>query len=133
MRLALAEDPFVSSSTSTHIHEVVIGGWQNTKSVIYKDTVNNETVAEKDTLKILDCSEFRDFWIRWDTNGDIMVGQAALNTGEILRYTDPDPHPIHSVSISTGEGNLGQWRLDAGAGKYCSEKNVVKLHYLYIK
>ena len=116
VRLILAEDPFVSSATSTRVHEVVVGGWQNTKSVIYKDTINNETVVETATPRILNCNEFREFWIQWQTDGNISVGEGAVGTGEFLRYTDPDPHPIHSVSISTGEGSSGQWQISSETG-----------------
>ena len=51
--------------------EIVIGGNDNTKSVI-RDGGEGEIVVEAVTLNILDGDEFRPFWVSWD-DGKVVV------------------------------------------------------------
>ena len=57
--LALSAEPIESHP----IIEVIIGGWQNSKSVIRYNQSKPE-VAEANTPQILSRNEFRGFWIR---------------------------------------------------------------------
>jgi len=119
VRLLLTVEPYqIDPSNEEHIHEIVIGGWQNTRSVIYLDTVSNISVADSNTPNILSCNEFRQFWIQWTGNGAIAVGQNELGTSEFLRYVDTEPHRIYGISISTGAGSTGEWHIPAESGWY---------------
>ena len=117
VRLLLTVEPYQNDpNNAQHIHEIVIGGWQNTRSVIYRDTTSNVSVADSKTPNILSCDEFRQFWIQWSANGAISVGQNALGTSEFLRYVDIEPHRIYGISISTGSGSTGEWLIPAENG-----------------
>ncbi len=56
--------------------EIVIGGNDNTKSVI-RDGGEGEVVVEAVTLNILDGDEFRPFWISWD-DGKVVVSFSGV-------------------------------------------------------
>jgi len=113
VRVLLSEDPYRPTG---HLHEVVLGAWNNTKSLIYADVNTNTTGVEVNTPALLSCEEMRTFWIQWQLDGLIVVGQGSLNTSELMRYRDPSPHPILAVSISTGEGSIGKWRFNRRTG-----------------
>jgi len=119
-RILLSEDPF---DLTTFSREIVIGGSSNTRSGIYD--INNQSLLETSTPAILQCEEFVDFWIRWQSNGGtITVGKGVIDVGVFLKYDDSDPHPVHAVSISTAQNNTGSWQLSTDAGKY--------LHMLFV-
>ena len=45
---------------------------------------------EKSTPYILDCNEYRTFWVKWETNA-VAVGKGSdVNDREIISFTDPD-------------------------------------------
>jgi hypothetical protein len=114
-RILLTEDPF---DLSVYTREVLLGGWGNTKSAIY--TKNNQTGVEKDTTGILDCEDFRQFWIRWES-GVLSVGQGQLNGEELMSYEETESRSIVAVSISTGDGSTGEWQFnhDVGMVLFC--------------
>lgn len=45
-------------------HQVFIGGWSNSKSVIRKNRTRPDA-AEVETSGILNGDDYRGFWIRW--------------------------------------------------------------------
>jgi Farnesoic acid 0-methyl transferase len=117
VRLLLAAEPYSKNDNNgQHVHEVVIGGWHNSRSVIYRDLVSNTTAVEASTPNILSCDELRQFWIRWQSDGKIAVGQNVINTAEFLSYVDPAPHKINGISVSTGAGSSGEWQFVADSG-----------------
>jgi hypothetical protein len=117
VRLLLAAEPYgQDGSNGRHVHEIVIGGWHNTRSVIYLDIVSNVTAVETSTPNILSCDELRQFWIRWQSDGTIAVGENVIGTAEFLRYVDPNPHRIYGISVSTGAGYIGEWHFTADIG-----------------
>ncbi len=73
--------------------EIVIGGNDNTKSVI-RDGGEGEIVVEAVTLNILDGDEFRPFWVSWD-DGKVVV-RTFLSCG---------PH-IYLTQCKNETGNL---------------------------
>jgi hypothetical protein len=101
-------------NTATKTYEVVIGGWDNTLTVIRR-SVGGEIEQQAETPGVLDCDHYRHFWIRQE----IASGEGHLEVGEghevgnrvLLYYTDPDPYEVKSVSVSTGHGAKGDWQV----------------------
>ena len=48
-----------------HLIEIVLGGWENTKSVIRHGKMNGVALTEASTTDLLHCGEYRMFWIHW--------------------------------------------------------------------
>jgi len=55
----------VYGDTERRTYEIVLGGWNNTKSVI-RFGGQGPSVAEADTPQLLDSDEFKSFWIKWE-------------------------------------------------------------------
>ncbi|KAG5674974.1 hypothetical protein PVAND_004917 [Polypedilum vanderplanki] len=90
--------------------EVFIGGWSNSKSVIRKNRTKPD-VVEQETPNILNGSEFRGFWIRWDGNV-INVGKEG-EAAAFMTYENPDYFPINFVGVCTGWGASGEWIIES--------------------
>ncbi|XP_071086095.1 uncharacterized protein [Haliotis cracherodii] len=95
--------------TSQNIYEVVIGGWGNTQSVIRTGKqYRNRVIARH---RPLSATQFRDFWISW-ANGVISVGSGVeVGVGSFMTWTDPSPHPVNYIAVSTGWGSKGLWEF----------------------
>ncbi|CAH1794507.1 unnamed protein product [Owenia fusiformis] len=97
--------------------QVIIGGWKNTKSAIRTGrTVGTPIVKQTNTPNILDCNEARSFWLSWK-NGRIRVGQHGLYQDQFLQWSQPRNNPINSISVATGWGSWGDWRLPVLMGQ----------------
>ena len=64
-----------ATPNSNPMYEVVIGAVDNTKSQIFRprDLGRNQPLAESQTPGILNCHDFRKFWISWQED-EILVG-----------------------------------------------------------
>ncbi|XP_060519826.1 uncharacterized protein LOC132698015 [Cylas formicarius] len=122
-RVKAAHDAHIALCTQAAeidpMYEIFIGGWGNTKSIIRKNRTKPD-VAEAPTPNILNESEFRGFWIRWE-NGTISVGREN-EAAPILSWTDFENIPIEYVGICTGWGATGDWIVQppqpqGGAGR----------------
>ncbi|XP_046568666.1 C3 and PZP-like alpha-2-macroglobulin domain-containing protein 8, partial [Haliotis rubra] len=90
--------------TNRNIYEIVIGGWRNTQSVIRTGMQHANRVTARH--RPLSATQFRDFWISWDS-GVISVGTGtAVGAGRFMSWRDPSPHPS-GTSLYLLDG--GQW------------------------
>jgi hypothetical protein len=93
-------------------YEIVIGGWGNTES-----TIRTCKQCELRTTYFgspLSCNSFKSFWISWN-NGTIRVGTGHnVGHGEFMRWTDPSPHMVNYVGISTWTGSSAEWSISTG-------------------
>jgi len=114
----LADDPF---DLSKFTHEIVLGGWDNTKSAIFG--ANNETLVENATSGVVNCHDFTQFWIGWQSGlFQIFRGQP---TGELLlRYQELNMQLVHAALISTGDQSDGEWLFSSSAGKIPPNLNL---------
>ena len=61
-------------------------------------------------MDIVDCDQYRTFWISWDA-GYINVGYGALvGLNEFMYWQDPEPNAVAYLSIS-GWSNAGDWEI----------------------
>ena len=117
--VGLAEVVGLSSLT---MYEIVIGGWQNSKSVIRRARQGTIEV-EASTPNILDCNSARNFWLSWE-DGVIQFGTGGIvGQTRILSYTDPNPYTVNSLTVATAEGQIGDWRFFSGQG--CFKKEIL--------
>ncbi|KAJ2947697.1 hypothetical protein O0L34_g9466 [Tuta absoluta] len=91
------------------IYEIIVGGWNNTKSVIRKSKVDKKEVATRD---ILNAGEFRDFVVRWD--GGVIGVHHEGEQEAFMSWEDPEPFPITHVGFCTGWGATGSWNFENG-------------------
>ena len=110
VHLALARIP---GEAQVQAYEVVIGGWENSKSVIRSFPQQMPPASEKDTPGILKCGEFVWFWVSW-LDGKIRLGTGQeVGEAEVMSWTHDtgEVRSVHSVGLSTGTGHLGRFRI----------------------
>ena len=102
------------TSDPTLEYEVVFGGEENTRTFISKA---GTTVASVDSVNILDCGSFREFWVRWQ--GDLIEAGMSGHVGSnrIVHYAETDPRGVDLVSLSTGNGHGGEWVFHVYSGE----------------
>lgn len=101
-----------SPKQAKNFYEIVIGGWNNRKSVIRN--MRQGTPKTFFMSGLLSCKEFRPFWISWIA-GQIKVGRGKICEQQILmRWKDPRPYKTNVIGISTGFGAYGIWRFGTG-------------------
>ncbi|KAL0851415.1 hypothetical protein ABMA28_007225 [Loxostege sticticalis] len=110
---------------SNPMYEIIIGGWENTKSVIRKNKINKREV---ETPGITNENEFRRFWVRWDGN-EIGVGR-DLEAEPFMSYADPEAFPITFVGVGTGWGASGIWKFEDGTEIFTPDSQD-KLEYKF--
>ncbi|XP_071943363.1 C3 and PZP-like alpha-2-macroglobulin domain-containing protein 8 [Antedon mediterranea] len=104
--IALAVDP-----TGMDLYEIVLGGWQNTKSWITASK-QGEHLVTVSTPGIVSWDEFRAFWITFE-NGLIVVGHGEIpsNTSTIMSWQLESEINVDYLGFSTGWGSMGEFRI----------------------
>ena len=98
------------------MNEVVIGGWNNTKSVIRKSPQNDDDSATLETIDILSCTETRYFWISW-YYGMIRVGKGSIvGDDQFLTWDGPGMVRARALSFTNAAGWSGTWHIALGSG-----------------
>ncbi|XP_078674665.1 uncharacterized protein LOC144912807 [Branchiostoma floridae x Branchiostoma belcheri] len=92
-----------------YMYEIVIGGWENTKSVIRREPLGEKKVTAS-TPGILSPDEFRIFWVSWTQNGAIAVGRVG-ESSPFMQWQDPNPLGIGYFGYSTGWGYTGEFEF----------------------
>ncbi|XP_077862274.1 macrophage mannose receptor 1-like [Saccoglossus kowalevskii] len=110
--VALSED----QNDAGAFYEIVIGGWDNTQSVIRR-CAQCANLVEVSTPGILVANKWRGFWITW-RDGIIKVGKEDENA--FMEWTDPSPLPVNYAGYSTGRGSEGEF-------KFCTVNTLDKL------
>ena len=98
------------------VYEIVIGAESNMKTVLYRGTNTEQTVASESTPDVLHCLESRAFWISWDA-GQIDVGKGSMSGKRLLSWMDDDPQDVHTATLSSGPGSEGaEWVYPVSSG-----------------
>ena len=92
------------------LYEIVIGGWNNTRSVIRTAKQGRPVYSIKGTF--LDDGIFKEFWISWNDD-TIYVGHGLVGaSGSIfLEWTNPNGlRPIRNAGFYTAyDSTTGEW------------------------
>ncbi|XP_078617273.1 C3 and PZP-like alpha-2-macroglobulin domain-containing protein 8 [Branchiostoma floridae x Branchiostoma japonicum] len=91
------------------MYEIVIGGWDNMRSVIRRSKQGLEH-ADVQIPDLLSKNEYRAFWITWSSDGTIAVGRGG-ETLPFMQWRDPNPLPINYAGLNTAWRNHGWWDL----------------------
>ena len=100
-----------------HSFEVIIGGWGNSESAI-KRVLTWATLVRVPTPQILDCDNFRTFWVSWE-NGVLEVGVGDLFDLSFMSVPLEDEANMHAVSFGT-LGVYGEWEVPQREGTIIS-------------
>lgn len=106
--LALSE---LMNNVNTRTYEIVIGGNGNTQSFIrdYATMLEGQRV---DTPNIMDCNNYKAFWVKWEKNGSgrIMAGQGAVvGQAVFIDWVDNEKRNFQGFTISTYDNAPGLW------------------------
>ena len=115
--IALSE---LFNNVQSRTYEIIIGGNANMNSFI-RDA---ETFHEKirvDTPNILDCNNYRTFWVKWESDYTVTVGQGAvINRNTFLDWNDAEQRVFRGITISTYYGAEGLWEFSFLEGNFFS-------------
>ncbi|XP_078691944.1 uncharacterized protein LOC144922175 [Branchiostoma floridae x Branchiostoma belcheri] len=93
------------NSPMDDMYEIVIGGWENSMSVIRRKQ-QGDALASVATPDILSPYVYRGFLVSWAAGGAVSV-RRQTEADPFLTWTDPDPLPVSHVGYSTGYGSTG--------------------------
>ena len=93
-------------------YEIALGGWGNSKSVLRRARQGQEVAAHQGAV-LGGVNEYRGFYVTVTPSGQVVVGQqvAPGQYNVILQYTDPQPHQVRYIGVSTGWGSTGNFHL----------------------
>ncbi|XP_054011254.1 uncharacterized protein LOC128893949 isoform X1 [Hylaeus anthracinus] len=94
---------------SSPMYEIMLGGWENTASVIRYDRKQPDKVRTN-TPNLLNENDTKKFAISW-LDGLITVRVGDLNGPAIMEWQDPKPFGVSYVGVRTGWGATGKWKL----------------------
>ncbi|XP_038058113.1 C3 and PZP-like alpha-2-macroglobulin domain-containing protein 8 isoform X2 [Patiria miniata] len=100
-----------ATQDSYQLYEVVLGGWDNTRSWIARSRMGDALVTDL-TADIVSWDEFRAFWISWKA-GNIQIGHGEVPSNEsvIMSWQDDNPMQVQYIGFTTGLGSLGEFRI----------------------
>ena len=92
---------------------IAFGGWGNTMSII-----EDESVAKYDGV-VLNCTEYKEFWINWDSCM-INVGHGTTNNEHIFLSLASASIclDIVNIGVRTAHGAKGKWIFYHEGGYY---------------
>ena len=95
-------------------YEILIGGWNNTKSVIRRKRVGSyggEIQEHASTPEIVNANEYRPFWAQV-LNGLVRFGTGnIIGQNVVLQWQDSNPMIPDSIGFMTGWGSTGDWNI----------------------
>jgi len=97
------------NNLQSRTYEIIIGGNENRNSFI-RDSNTFIEVQRVDTVDIMDCYNYKTFWVKWDANYRITVGRGAyVDMNHFLNWVDPEKRNFQGLSISTYYDQPGLW------------------------
>ena len=97
------------NNVHTRTYEIVIGGNGNTNSFI-RDYATGVEKLKVDTPNIMDCNNYRAFWVKWESSGRITVGHGAIfGNSTFLDWMDDEKRMFKGLTISTWDNATGFW------------------------
>ncbi|KAG8240223.1 hypothetical protein J437_LFUL004683, partial [Ladona fulva] len=91
--------------------EIILGGWDNSRSVIKKNGKEPYVVAAE-TPNILTDFTYRRFRVRWN-NGNICIVAGGTSSASILNYQSLETFGITYIGVRSTD-SVGHWRIKGG-------------------
>lgn len=95
------------------ICELIIGGWNNTASVIRLDTDKGKEVAKVESKNLVTKDRFVTFYIRWAKKG-LVVRMNGPGGSILMQAEDCIKFPVHFFAVRTAWGATGSWKIRQG-------------------
>lgn len=86
-----------------------------TRSTIRRG-IQGDELATATAEYYLHCNTSMKFYVSWE-NGLIRVGKDNIQMPAFMEYQEENVFPIYGVSLSTGNGNTGNWRFEENYGE----------------
>lgn len=111
-------------NTEELTYEIEIGANGNSKTVL-RDSVGGSTILEENTPSILDCNEWKSFWLRWSTINDetqVEMGSGAdVDSKRILHHSFSGSNAFNIKALSMAAhpdiGAHSYWEVAAPEGE----------------
>ena len=95
---------------SNEMYEIVIGGWNNSQSVIRRGSQGSNKDL-KATPNILKSNEDRPFWAD-AKDGLVRLGKGkVIGSDIVIKWQDNQPLDLSYVGFMTGFGSTGIWKI----------------------
>ncbi|XP_069120604.1 uncharacterized protein [Argopecten irradians] len=97
------------------LYEIVIGGWDNSRSVIRNKRQQFRAKDRNDEKGLLDCNEYRTFFVGW-AGANIQVSKLDPKTStwvQILQWQDSSkqPYNVQFIGLTTAKWADGHFRV----------------------
>ncbi|XP_046392464.1 uncharacterized protein LOC124160609 isoform X2 [Ischnura elegans] len=92
--------------------EVIVGGWENTKSAIRRDG-SDRCVVTAETPGIVSKDGPKTFALHWK-NGAVYLDGGSKGSDTILEYHSPEHIAVTHIGVRTSYGSSGDWKLIEG-------------------
>lgn len=96
------------------ICEMIIGGWNNTASVIRLDTDKSNEVAKVESKNVVTKDRFVTFYIYWNKKG-LTIRMNGPGGAIFMQAIDCIKFPVHFFAVRTAWGATGSWKIRQGA------------------
>lgn len=96
------------------ICEMIIGGWDNTASVIRLDSDKGKEVAKVERKNVVTTDRFVTFYIHWSKKG-LSVRLHSANGPILMEADNCIAFPVHFFACRTAWGATGSWKIRQGA------------------
>lgn len=109
------------SKISNSFYEFGFGVSSDLKFSFRRKSGGSNTYIKQSGHKLLNCIEYRSFWISWNS-GDIRLGKGnAVNFRRFYQYNDTNPIKIEEVGIkSVHNGSTADWKFNTSSNsKFC--------------
>jgi Farnesoic acid 0-methyl transferase len=105
------------NNIQTRTYEVIIGGYGNQNSFI-RDLDTSTEVQKVETPGIMDCNNYKAFWVRWADN-KITVGRGTvIGQSSFLDWDDSERRNFQGLTFSTWTGSSGLWDFSYLEGRF---------------
>lgn len=98
------------------ITEIILGGWNNTKSVVRVNMEKDKERVKVDTPNLLSANNFTNFYIKWGKKR-LTVRQNGPNGNVLMDAADVINFPVYYLGVRTAWGATGKWRILTGQPK----------------